>query len=153
AQIRSNSHNQQNSGSLLTGLPRRGHVTFHGQGGKQQNCEQGSADHPPERNSRKGQRSVVESIVESKVADGLDDSRKRKPEGQDQRGAVVRAPKAHQGVRGIAVAKKRSAHFEVEISLWRSRKGRLPGIKDGRKQQNTQGQPSSKHEARAKTPR
>src|SRR5437763_16596927 len=125
-QVRRQSHDEQNGGSLLARLPRRGHVAFHGQSRKQQNREQGPADHPPERNFRKDQGSVVERIVESKIADGLDNSGKRKPEGKNQRGAVVCAAEAHQGVSGIAVAEKRPAHFQVKISLWRSCKDSLP---------------------------
>src|SRR5215467_6598771 len=142
-QVSCQGHDKKNSGGLLARFARRGHVAFHSQCRQQKDRKQGPADHPPKRNFRKNQRFVVERIVKSKVADGLKDSRQGKPEGKNQRGAVMRAAKTNQRVCGIAVAQKRPAHFEVKISLRRSGNGCLSGIEDGRKKERHQREPGS----------
>src|SRR5437867_7771922 len=65
----------------------------------------------------------------------------------------MRAAKANQGVRGIAVAKQRAAYFKVEIGLRGSGNGSLPGIEDSRKKESKQSEPGRKHHARAKVSR
>ena len=136
-------HYEQNRRGFLAWFARRGHVAFHGQRRKQQNREQCSADHPPQRNFRNHQRPGVERIVESKVADGLDDSRECKPERENQCGPVVRAAEAHERVRRIAITKKRSTDFQVKIGLRRCCQHGLPRVENSSKKEGYQSQAGS----------
>lgn len=71
-----------------------------------------------------------EQIIETKVTDRLDHSGEHKPEGKNQRDAIMRAAEPHQGVRRVTEAKEGSTHFQIKIGGGSADHMGKPGIKD-----------------------
>ena len=102
--IGSDGNHQQRTGGFFAGLPSIRNVTFNGDGREQENGENRAADHPAHRDPGEGGRSGLEYIVQTKIADRFDDSGKDETKCQDERGAVVCAAEAHQGISRVAKA-------------------------------------------------
>ena len=151
-QVCRDSDHQQRTSGFLAGLPGRGNVALHRDSGKQQHRQNRAADHPAHGNSAERRRTGLQHIVEAEVANRLNDAGENKTKGENQRGAIVRATKTNQRIRGIAEAEQNPADFEIEVDFGRARNVRVAQIENRAKEENAEGKGGSREDARRLLP-
>src|ERR1700757_1721651 len=72
----------------------------------------------------------MQHSIEIEIADRLDHAGENKSKSEDQGRAIVRASEADEGIRRIAKAEKRAAHFKVKIGLRSACETRVAEIED-----------------------